>query len=143
MIFIIWTTLVLAICTYTDLKGKYIYTWICGACAIVAITVHACMKDIPIKNLSLGVIIGIIAFVGSIITKEKIGRGDAWIVIAIGTIEGGLCLVSVLIWTLIFFNLYALSGIGLKFFTIKTKLPFAPFALVANILVAVLAGGKI
>ena len=41
MIFIIWTTAILAICTYTDLKGKYIYTWICGFNCLAAILIHS------------------------------------------------------------------------------------------------------
>ena len=143
MIFIIGTTVVLAVCAITDLKGKYIYTWVCGLSASAGIVVHAFMKDIPVGNVSLGVLIGSIAFIVSIVTKEKFGRGDAWIVMAIGTLEGGMFLLPVLIWTFIFFNIYAISGIGLKFFNIKSKLPLVPFALVANILVAILSGGKL
>lgn len=143
MIFIIWTTVVLAICTYTDLKGKYIYTWICGANCLVAIIVHAILKDIAIRNLGIGVLIGVVAFIVSILTKEKFGRGDAWLVITIGTIEGGMFLIPVFIWTFILFNIYAVSGIGLKFFNLKSKLPLAPFALLGNVLVAFLTGGKI
>ncbi len=143
MIFIIWTTVVLAICTYTDLKGKYIYTWICGANCLVAIIVHAILKDIEIRNLGIGVLIGVVAFIVSILTKEKFGRGDAWLVVTIGTIEGGMFLIPVFIWTFILFNIYAVSGIGLKFFNLKSKLPLAPFALLGNVLVAFLTGGKI
>ena len=88
-------------------------------------------------------LIGSIAFIVSILTKEKFGRGDAWIVMAIGTLEGGMFLLPVLIWTFIFFNIYAISGIGLKFFNIKSKLPLVPFALAANVLVAILSGGKL
>lgn len=143
MIFIIWTTVVLAICTYTDLKGKYIYTWICGANCLVAIIVHAILKDIAIRNLGIGVLIGVVAFIVSILTKEKFGRGDAWLVVTIGTIEGGMFLIPVFIWTFILFNIYAVSGIGLKFFNLKSKLPLAPFALLGNVLVAFLTGGKI
>ena len=143
VIFIIWTTVVLAICTYTDLKGKYIYTWICGANCLVAIIVHAILKDIAIRNLGIGVLIGVVAFIVSILTKEKFGRGDAWLVVTIGTIEGGMFLIPVFIWTFILFNIYAVSGIGLKFFNLKSKLPLAPFALLGNVLVAFLTGGKI
>ncbi len=143
MICIICTTIVLGICTYTDLKGKYIYNWICGVSALAAILIHIFMKDISIKNMGMGVFIGVIAFIVSILTKERIGKGDAWIVVTIGVMEGGLFLVSVLIWTFLFFNLYAISGMGLKIFNLKSKLPMAPFALVANILVALLSGGKI
>lgn len=143
MIFIIWTTVVLAICTYTDLKGKYIYTWICGANCLVATIVHAILKDIEIRNLGIGVLIGVVAFIVSILTKEKFGRGDAWLVVTIGTIEGGMFLIPVFIWTFILFNIYAVSGIGLKFFNLKSKLPLAPFALLGNVLVAFLTGGKI
>lgn len=143
VIFIIWTTVVLAICTYTDLKGKYIYTWICGANCLVAIIVHTILKDIAIRNLGIGVLIGVVAFIVSILTKEKFGRGDAWLVVTIGTIEGGMFLIPVFIWTFILFNIYAVSGIGLKFFNLKSKLPLAPFALLGNVLVAFLTGGKI
>ena len=143
MIFIIWATVVLAICTYTDLKGKYIYTWICGINCLVAIVVHAVLKDIPIRNLGIGVLIGVVAFIVSILTKEKFGRGDAWMVLTIGTIEGGMFLIPVFIWTFILFNIYAVSGISLKFFNLKSKLPLAPFALLGNVLVAFLTGGKL
>ena len=143
MIFIILTTIILGICAYTDLKGKYIYTWVCGISCMGAIIAHAIMKDITIKNLGLGVLIGTVAFIVSIVTKEKFGRGDAWMVITVGALEGGMFLIPVLIWTLIFFNIYAISGIGLKFFNLKSKLPLVPFAFVANVLVAVLTGGKL
>lgn len=143
MIFIICTIIVLAICTVTDLKGKYIYTWICGVSSAAAIIAHALIKDIPTKYVGLGILIGSIAFIVSIITKEKIGRGDAWIIMTIGALEGGMFLIPVLIWTFIFFNIYAVSGICLKYFNLKSKLPLAPFALLANLLVAVLAGGKL
>lgn len=143
MIFIIWTMIVLAICTYTDLKEKYIYTWICGISSLAAIITHAVLKDVEIKNIGLGVIIGAIAFIVSILTKEKFGRGDAWIVITIGTIEGGMFLIPVIIWTFIIFNIYALSGMSLKFFNLKSKLPLVPFALIGNVIVALSSGGKI
>ena len=143
MIFIIWTTIILAICTYTDLKGKYIYTWVCGISAMAAIIAHVILKDIPIRLLGMGVMIGVVAFIVSILTKEKFGRGDAWMVVAVGSLEGGMFLIPVLIWTFIFFNIYAISGISLKYFNLKSKLPLVPFALVANILVAFLAGGKL
>ncbi|MBP5773648.1 MAG: hypothetical protein J6W35_06215 [Eubacterium sp.] len=143
MIFIICATIILTICTITDLKGKYIYTWICGLSSAAAIIVHAFIKDIPTGNVGLGVLIGSLAFIVSIITKEKIGRGDAWIIMTIGALEGGMFLLPVLIWTFIFFNIYAISGIGLKYFNLKSKLPLAPFALLANTLVAFLAGGKL
>lgn len=143
MIFIIWTSIVLAICTITDLKGKYVYTWICGINASAAIIVHAFLKDIPLTNIGLGATIGVIAFIVSILTKEKFGRGDAWIITSIGVLEGAMFLLPVMVWTFIFFNIYAISGIGLKIFYIKSKLPLVPFALMGNILVAVLTGGKI
>ena len=143
MIFLIWTTIILAICTCTDLKGKYIYTWICGANCLIGIVVHALLKDLPIENISLGITVGVIAFIVSILTKEKLGRGDAWIIVAIGALEGGIILLTVLIWTLILFNIYAISGMSLKFFSLKSKLPLVPFALVGNVLVAFLTGGKI
>ena len=143
MIFIIWTTVLLAICTYTDLKGKYIYTWACGLNAIVAIIVHAFLRDIPVTIMGMGVTIGAIAFIVSILTKEKFGRGDAWVVVTVGALEGGMFLIPVLIWTFILFNIYAISGIGLRYFNLKSKLPLVPFALLSNVLVAFLSGGKI
>ena len=143
MIFIILTTIILGVCTYTDLKGKYIYTWVCGASSAIAILAHALLKDVPVKNIGLGVLIGSVAFIISILTKEKVGRGDAWMVMTVGALEGGMFLIPVLIWSLIFFNIYAISGMSLKFFNLKSKLPLAPFALVANVLVAFLSGGKI
>ncbi len=143
MIFIIWTTIILGICTYTDLKGKYIYTWICGLNAIAAIIVHVVLKDISIKNMGLGILVGVIAFIVSILTKEKFGRGDAWMIVAVGTLEGGSFLLPVLIWTFIIFNIYAISGMSLKYFNLKSKLPLVPFAFIANVLVAFLAGGKL
>lgn len=143
MIFIIWTTIVLGICTYTDLKGKYIYTWVCGINAIIAILVHVFLRDIPIRVMGMGVLIGAIAFIVSILSKEKFGRGDAWMVVTIGTLEGGMFLLPVLIWTFILFNIYALSGITLKKLNIKSTLPLVPFALVANVFVAFLTGGKL
>ena len=143
MIFIIWTTIILAICTITDLKGKYIYTWICGANASAAILIHFFLKDITVNVVGMGILIGSVAFIVSILTKEKLGRGDAWIIMTIGCLEGGIFMISVLIWTFILFNIYAISGIGLKFFNLKSKLPLVPFALIANVFVAVVSGGKI
>ncbi len=143
MIFIICTTIILAICTITDLKGKYIYTWICGVSSASAIIAHTLIKDISTQDVGLGVLIGSIAFIVSIISKEKVGRGDAWIIMTIGALEGGMFLLPVLIWTFIFFNIYAISGISLKYFNLKSKLPLVPFALLANVLVAFLTGGKL
>ena len=143
MIFIILTTIILAICAITDLKGKYIYTWICGISGAGAIITHTLLKDIQIGNVGLGIFIGVIAFIVSILTKEKFGRGDAWMVVAVGAMEGGMYLIPVLVWTFILFNIYAISGVSLKYFNLKSKLPLAPFAFVANILVAILVGGKL
>ena len=98
MIFIVWTVIILSICTYTDIKGKYIYTWICGLNALVAIVVHALLKDIPIRNIGLGLLIGVVAFIVSIVTKEKLGRGDAWVIVTIGTLEGIMFILPTLIW---------------------------------------------
>ena len=143
MIYIIWALLLLVICTYTDIKDRYVYSGICIGNSVVAVCIHFLLKDMSLKNLELAIIIGVITILLSYAFKEKIGRGDALIILSIGLIEGGFFLMSVIVWALIILNAFAIAGITIKKLKIKSSLPLVPFVLLGNVVVAIFNGGQI
>ena len=96
-----------------------------------------------LKNLELAIIIGVITILLSYAFKEKIGRGDALMILSIGLIEGGFFLMSVIVWALIILNAFAIAGITIKKLKIKSSLPLVPFVLLGNVVVAIFNGGQI
>lgn len=143
MIVLIWAIVLLVICSYSDIKSRNISIIICAANILIAIGFHLVRKDMSIVNISIGIGIGVILLIASIVFKNNIGMGDGLVLLTIGIIEGGMITISVLIWTLIGFNIFAVTGLSLKKFHIKTELPLVPFMLLGNIVVAVMSGGKI
>lgn len=94
---------------------------------------------IDFKSSLIGVLCGLIVLVISVVTKGAIGKGDAYIICAMGCLIGGYYTIVVL--TIAMF-LSAIVGVVLvMFFRWKTKsrIPFVPFLLLS--LVLLLIGG--
>ena len=136
-------TLLLLVCTYTDLKNQNIYISGCIGMIVITSILHLVLRDIDIINVALGLAVGVIILLISKVTKEKIGEGDAWIVCAIGLAEGGLFLLPTLLWGLLLFNISGGVLVIFKRIKINSYLPLAPFLLVGNTITVVLSGGKI
>lgn len=134
LIEIIITGIFLAICTYTDLKGKCINICICLIFGIIAMVYKCIFGNSNILSLLQAVMPGIFIMLVSIISKESIGKGDAIVISTIGLYLGGINTIIILFNGLI---ASCLSGILCIIFMKKEKgyrLPFVPFVTLAFIL---------
>ncbi len=115
-------------------------------------------KKIPVLLLTLGAIGGIlllllqkvemaewalcmlpglgILFAG-FITKQKIGYGDGALILALGLMEGGRRCTMGLLLALFLSSLVGITLLILKRANLKTQIPFAPFLLLAHVLLKV------
>ncbi|MCF0131287.1 MAG: prepilin peptidase [Pseudobutyrivibrio sp.] len=119
--------LILGICTYTDIKGKYINMMVVGFGGLVGVVWNVLSGEMTVSAMLAGMILGVLLLIFSIISKEKIGMGDAMMVIITGIYLGIRNTTS-----LVFFSTLLAGILGMLFIKIKNKeigyeLPFAPF----------------
>lgn len=143
MWYTIWAICFLAICSYTDIREKKVYIWFCVANIAAAAIIQITVGTISWLNVLVGIIIGLIIAIVAIVTKEKIGKGDALIVIAIGIIEGGQMTIAILWWGLILCTVVSAVGLVMKKLTMKYELPLVPFLLIGNIIAVAINRGAI
>ena len=140
MIYTIWILIFLGICTLTDLKDRNIYTlWyiINGA---LGIGINLVLKDHSVVDLAIGAIIGMIFMMISALTKQKIGFGDAMVILTIGLILGGILCFNIVIWAFLLCSVISTAGMMALKLKINTSMPFIPFLLMGCIVALVLQG---
>ena len=117
----------LSLCTYTDLKNKYIYRKLAVIMAAFAAAGHLIKGDLAVSDCVLSILPGMFCFLVSLLTREALGYGDS-LVITICGFSLGLEKVVDLLMTGLFFA--ALWAIGLCIFRKvdrKHEIPFMPF----------------
>lgn len=127
LIQIIITGIFLGICTYIDLKRKYVNIYICLIFSIAGVMYKCIFENSTLLSLLVAIIPGIFLMLVSIISKESIGKGDAIVIGTIGLYIGGINAVIVL-----FSGVIASCITGIIYIVIMKKekgyrLPFVPF----------------
>lgn len=120
----------LIICCLTDLKSRIIYRNICIIFGIVCILLKIFLNNEIIKTVLIGIVPGVILYFISIITRESIGKGDAWIFGVLGMYIGALYSTVLLMISLIIVSIFSMPLI-IKQKNLKAELPFSPFILLA------------
>ncbi len=119
----------LVVLSIQDIKTKRI-----GIIPILAmmliLIVFARMRDTGIKELVLGILPGAAAALISVITRGKIGMGDALLIIALGIGCGFDMTLEIWMASLLLGAVVGIAMLALKKANRKTELPFVPFLLV-------------
>lgn len=138
MLYAVWSLIFLAICAAIDLKEQKVITRLCIANAAVALLLHIVLQDVLWYDILLGMILGAIFFVISVLTNESIGKGDGIVIFTLGSIMGVETSFQMLVWALILCAVFSLGGIIIKKLSLKSKIPFVPFLFVGGVITFVI-----
>lgn len=120
-----------------DIKRKKVHWAGALLLALMGIVILILRHDFSLISICMSESVGIFLYVISVLTEEKLGRGDAIYVIALGTI---LDFREMMMVCMISFFLSALIGIGLlmmKKAGRKTTMPYLPFLTGAYMMVTI------
>lgn len=138
--YLLWILIFIGICTYTDIKNGFIYTGICIVNIAAALVLHLMEDSLDWTNIGVGLVVGILVMIIAIVSKEKIGRGDAWVIGTLGIMVGGTAASSVLFWASLIGCLYGVVGILLGRIRVKDKIIFMPFIFAGTVVTGLLGG---
>lgn len=121
---------ILGICSMRDVRHKTIQTGVLLLSAIIGLWLHLVFGSISVWDMLGGMAIGGVLFVVAHFSDEKIGKGDAFLVMICGIFLGFLGTLLILWMALLFANMV---GITIAFFKRKRRyeMPFVPFLLVS------------
>lgn len=140
MLHIIWCVIFLGVCTITDLKERHIYLGYCLINMTVALLINIFFKNVEWINIVAGVGLGVIFFVLSMITKEALGKGDAVIILVLGSICGIEMSFKIVTWAFILCSIASIVKMIIKRKSVKDEIPFAPFLLCGCVLTILIRG---
>lgn len=132
----------LGICAWEDFRKKQLHVVTILGFAIFGILLHLCLQKLTLQDMAGGMAIGGLLFGVSVLSGEKIGKGDALLVLVTGIYLGFWDNLKVL-WggTL----LAAVAAFFLVFVKKKGRdyrMPFVPCLLVSYICCLALEGGR-
>lgn len=124
--------LFLAICSYTDIKNRIIYTWCCICFGIIGI-ICIMFNNGEIKDIGICILPGISMLIISFISRQQIGYGDAIMIIVCGLISGLGKVILLCFAAFVLVLLYSIFCLVTKRKTVKDKVAFAPFLFAGNV----------
>lgn len=134
MIEYIWALIFLLICSISDLRERKVNVGVCIISGLVGIGVNFIRKVHSVAELLFGAVIGM-TFIGiSIITRQRIGLGDSFVILALGLILGGIQSFNIILWAFILCTLLAFLEMIILRVKMNDSLPFVPFVTVASII---------
>lgn len=131
----------LGICSIEDIKRREVEVFSILGFGALGFVIHLFNMSLGIGDMLLGMSVGAVLFLVSILSKGRVGKGDALMVMVSGIYVG--------FWNnlLLLWGASTMTGVaGLIFFGIKKRkidMPFAPFLLSMYIIFLVLRGGNI
>lgn len=126
-------SVLLGICTYTDIQKREISMKIIGIFAAFAMLWCIFYMEKPLWQQAGGVVIGVLLLVLSKLTKEAIGKGDGYLMMVTGMLLGLWDNVRLLLGALLIVAVFAVMLLVLKKADKKKELPFVPFLLMSYI----------
>lgn len=111
----------------TDIKMKKIHITGAVTIGILGVIKWIVTHDFSIISFLSSISIGIILLVISLLTEEKLGRGDAFYLIALGVFlefSRMICMCMISFFTVAIFGIIMMI---MKKMTKKSKVPFLPF----------------
>ena len=121
--------LMLVFCSYTDIKGRYINVLPVAGVGIIGAMLGFLTKDITFASMIGGLLSGAGILVFSILSKEKIGKGDALMIAVMGVSLGVWDTLSVLFLASVLGGIFGMIFIRRNGKDRGYELPFAPFLL--------------
>lgn len=134
MLDIAWTIIFLGVCSITDIKERKINTRFCIINILIMNLLHIFSGKFSWWNVAGGVMIGGIFFIINRTSKDGIGMGDVFMISAIACVCGVIKVIEILFWSCVICAIFSIIGIVIGKINIKSKIPFAPFMLVGNII---------
>lgn len=133
----------LGICTFEDIKKRKIHIFFILLCGILGICFHLFFGRLSIFNVLGGLSVGGVLFLLSLATREKIGKGDALLLMVTGIYLG--------FWDNLFLLWLATvlaSVVGVACVLVQKKgrsyeLPFVPFVFIALLGLLAMKGGAL
>lgn len=125
-----------------DMKTKRVKMWVIVAFALFGILINIISKSNSLISVLGGVGVGILLLIFSVLTKEKIGKGDAYILMVTGIYLGFINTIVLLWLSSILAAIYGIIEIR-KYDNddkAKIELPFIPFLLLGYMLLLVIQG---
>ena len=131
----------LGICSIEDVQKKQIHTIFALLVGILGMIYHIFNQRISIQNLLGGSLVGLLFLLISILSKERLGKGDAILFIVTGIYLGFWENLQLIFYAFLLAGLYAM----ILFVTGKKRcadtFPFVPFLLTAYIVELGIYGG--
>ena len=122
----------LAVCCVSDIRKKRIGTGLLfagGGIGAVLLTISLCLGSIELMTALSGLLVGAGAVLVSKLTGEKLGMGDAFVILIccpfVGAIEGLAALLAAFLAAAVF----SVVLLAVKHCGLKHELPFVPFML--------------
>ncbi len=132
--------LMLVICTIEDCLNKKIVIWhLLIPLPFLCLDLW-CNAKVTVLSRILGLIIGAIFLLLSKLTKEQIGIGDAYVIIVIGLMLGGIHCLEIITFSFLLSSIVAIILMLMFHFSRKKTIPFIPFLLLGFISSVVLGG---
>lgn len=141
IVYQVWGSLFLLGCTITDLKIKKVYQSVCIVNYTVAVIVRLVLSQMPFKSFVEGIALSGVLLIISVLTKQSIGYGDIWVILALTAILKVQYVVEILVLSLFICCIFSLILLLIKRVNMKSRLPFVPFLLVSNLFLAAMGGG--
>ncbi len=131
MLTIFLFSIFLLICAVTDLIKRQIYVAVIIPFFAAGVTLFALEGSISIMEELGGIALGLVLFLLARVTREKIGYGDALMVMVSGAFLGLFMNIRLIMWAFLLSALVSIMLLILKKAGRQTQLPFAPFLLAA------------
>lgn len=117
-----------AVCDGMERKIPLAVVWI-GIAAAIVLQIEGSAGEWSWLSVSMSILPGVIFWMLSLITGEKVGYGDGWILVMIGLFLGLWRCFLVLLIGLVSESLVVLTLLAVKRITRDRQIPFAPFLL--------------
>ena len=118
---------VLGIGALEDMKRKTVCVWVPIIGCVLAVAGHMIRRTVPVSEVLLGAVIGLVSLVLARVSGGQIGAGDGWMLLACGICLGWKRQMAVLLLAMILFLLVGAVGIGLRLWSGKKPLAFVPY----------------
>ena len=106
-------------------KSVHVAFFIVAAAGILLLSVWD--KSVPVEARAFGILTGLLFLGVSFLTKEAVGRGDAWMIVLTGAALGFSTTAAVLCLSFLLLSLVSLVLVVVKNPGRKARIPFFPF----------------
>ena len=128
----VWTLLgLLGICSIEDMRKKEIQVYVVLTFGIVGVILRLFYQNVSMRNMLLGMAIGIGMMFASLVTAGQIGLGDGLLLTVTGIFLGAYGNAMLFLHGLLFAAVWSLVVVLVFRKGRKTKIPFVPFLFIA------------